>query len=56
VVAVAWPITEAAGHAAGLDSNTEARHAFWSVGNLEGSLWGSSTLTLEMFALYGPAG
>src|ERR1700722_4469648 len=56
VVAVAWPMTDAAGQLAGFASKTAAVHAFCSVVSREGSALGSSTLTRLMFASYGPAG
>src|SRR5580692_6506671 len=56
VVAVACPTIDAAGHPAGLASNVASGQAFWSVVRREGSFLGSSTLTREMFASYGPAG
>src|ERR1700722_2252569 len=56
VVAVACPMIDAAGQLAGFASKTCAVQAFCSVVSREGRALGSSTLTLAMFASYGPAG
>ena len=40
----AWPMNDAAGHVAGLASNTVARHAFCSVVNRDGSCFGQFDL------------
>ena len=45
MIALACPITEAAGHPAGLALNCAAVHAFCSVVSREGSCLGRSTLT-----------
>ena len=50
VIALAVPITDAAGHPAGLALNCAAVHAFCNVVNREGSCLGRSTLTCLMFA------
>jgi hypothetical protein len=50
VIALAEATIDAAGQAAGLASKTAAVHAFCNVVNLDGSCFGRSTLTLEMFA------
>src|SRR5450759_2530330 len=50
VVAVALPIRDAAGHAAGFALNVLSRHAFCNVVSLDGSCLGRLTLTERMFA------
>ena len=50
MIAFAWPITDAAGHPAGLASNCAAVHAFCNVVRRDGSCLGRSTLTFAMFA------
>src|SRR5258705_13510347 len=56
VLAVACPTIDAAGQFAGLASNVPAGHACCNVVNRDGNCFGRSTLTLAMFASYGPAG
>ena len=55
VIALAWPMIEAAGQPAGLVSNCLAVQAFCNVVKRLGNCSGSSTLTCLMFA-YVPAG
>ena len=50
MIALAEATTEAAGQPAGFVSNWAEVHAFCNVVNLEGSCFGRSTLTREMFA------
>jgi len=50
VIALAEATIDAAGQAAGLASKTAEVQAFCNVVNLDGSCFGRSTLTLEMFA------
>jgi len=50
VIALAEATIDAAGQAAGFESNTAAVHAFCNVVSLDGNCLGRSTLTRAMFA------